>query len=853
MLRNRLMLVLGLLLVASMVLSACQPATETPTTEPPVTEPTEEPVATEEPTTPEEPAGPTTTRHGGWLDMVVVIEEPSADAAIKRLQAGEIDVYAYSVARADLLADVQADPNLTYSRSYGSYNEFTFNPVGPTFEATGKLNPFSVAKIREAVNWLIDRDYIAQEITQGMAIPRFFCFAPTFADYAKYADLAAQWEAYYAHDFDKAKAIFDAEMTTLGATLVDGKWNFNGEPVEIIILIRNEDERLQMGNYFANLLEDLGFTATRVEKKSAELSPIWTCNPNDGLWHVYTGGWVTTAVPRTEEDNFIDFYAPDGWPGNPLWDAYTNDPAYYEAALKLYYREYSTLEERRELFAQLIPGSLTESQRVWTSNRGSFTPYRSNVTVVSDLAGGMYTSVLWPFTLRRIGEEGGAMTLAMPSILTNPWNPPNGSNWAYDMSLVRATSDWGTIGDPWTGLAQPERVVSAEVTAKEGLPIGVTLDWVTLTTAPEIAVPADAWIDWDFENQVFKTVGEAYPDGLTAAVKSVATYGDELFDTTWHDGSPFSIADIVMRLILIFERGNEASPYYDPAAGTSLKSFQATFKGFKIASENPLVIEAYTDNWQPDAENNVTSWYPNYAYGMGSWDMMTIGLLAEAAGETAFSQAKAATLEKDWMSYISGPTVAILKTYLDTALAENYIPFPNVLGAWITADDATTRWANLSDWYTRKGHFWIATGPYYLERAFPVEGMVVLKQNAEFIDLSDRWSVYGAPPIPVIDITAPAEVKIGSEATFDVMISFEDKPYATADLLNVSFLVFGATGELAFSGAAEAVEDGMWKVVLPADQTATLTAGSTKLTLVVVSKLLSIPAFESVEFVTTAP
>jgi ABC-type transport system substrate-binding protein len=148
MLRNRLMLVLGLLLVASMVLSACQPATEAPTTEPPVTEPSEEPT-TEEPTTEEptaeEPAGPTTTRRGGWLDMVVVIEEPSADAAIKRLQAGEIDVYAYSVARADLLAEVQADPNLTYSRSYGSYNEFTFNPVGPEFEATGKLNPFSVA------------------------------------------------------------------------------------------------------------------------------------------------------------------------------------------------------------------------------------------------------------------------------------------------------------------------------------------------------------------------------------------------------------------------------------------------------------------------------------------------------------------------------------------------------------------------------------------------------------------------------------------------------------------------------------------------------------------------------------
>jgi peptide/nickel transport system substrate-binding protein len=852
MLRNRLMLVLGLLLVASMVLSACQPTPEATPTEPPVTEPTTEEPEVEEPEV-EEPAGPTTTRRGGWLDMIVVIEEPSDSAAIKRLQAGEIDIYAYTVAKADLLATVEGDPNLALIRSYGSYNELTLNPVGPTFEATGKLNPFSSMKIREAVNWLIDRDYIAQEITQGMAIPRFFCFAPTFADYAKYADLAAQWEAYYAFDEAKAKAVFDSEMAAMGATLVDGKWTFNGEPVEIIGLIRNEDERLLIGNYFATQLENLGFTVTRQEKKSAELAPIWQGNPNDGLWHFYTGGWITTAVPRTEEDNFIDFYSGEGWPGNPLWDAYVNTPEFDEAGLALYNRQYSTLEERRELFTTLIPLSLQEAQRVWTSNRASFTPVRANVSVVGDLAGAVAGSRLWPYTIRRIGEEGGALTMAMPSILTNPWNPLGGSNWIYDQALTRATSDVGVMPDPWTGLARPQRIESAEVYAQQDLPIGVTYDWVTLTKVESNAVPADAWIDWNIETQTFVTVGEKYPEGLTSLIKSVAYYPANLWDVTWHDGSPISIADFVMGLIMTFDRGNEASPYYDPAAATTLGVFQTTFKGFKIASADPLVIEYYTDNWQPDAENNVTTYWPQYAYGPGAWHTLAIGLQAEAAGETAFTQAKAGTLEKDWMSYISGPTVAILKTYFDTAAAENFIPYAPTLGTWITADDATARWTNLGEWFRTKGHFWVGTGVYYMERAFPVEGMVVLKNYAAFPDLADRWAGYGLPPIPVIDITAPAEVKIGSEAEFEVMVTFNDEPYAIADVLNVSFLVFGATGELAFTGVAEAVEDGMWKVVLPADQTANLTAGSTKLTVVVVSKLESIPSFESVEFVTAAP
>ncbi|MBM3151040.1 MAG: ABC transporter substrate-binding protein [Chloroflexi bacterium] len=846
MLRNRLMMVLGLLLVASMVLAACQP-TEPVTEEPVVEEPT-----TEEPVV-EEPAGPTTTRHGGWLDMIVVIEEPSDSAAIRRLEAGEIDIYAYTVAKADLLAQVVASENLAMIRSYGSYNELTLNPVGPTFEATGKLNPFSNAKIREAVNWLVDRDYIAQEITQGMAIPRYFCFAPTFADYAKYADLAAQWEAYYAFDEAKAKAVFDAEMVAMGATFEDGKWMFNGEQVEIIGLIRLEDERLLIGGYFATQLENLGFLVTRQEKKSAELAPIWQGNPNDGLWHFYTGGWITTAVPRTEEDNFIDFYSGEGWPGNPLWDAYVNSAEFDEAGLALYNRQYATLEERRELFATLIPLSLQEAQRVWTTNRASFTPFRKEVTVVGDLAGAVAGSRLWPYTIRRIGEEGGALTLAMPSILTNPWNPLGGSNWIYDQALTRATSDVGVIPDPWTGLARPQRIESAEVYAQQDLPIGVTYDWVTLTKVESNVVPADAWIDWNAETQTFVTVGEKFPEGLTSLIKSVAYYPADLWNVTWHDGSPIDIADFVFGLILTFDRGNELSAFYDPAAGTTLGVFQTTFKGFKIASADPLVIEYYTDNWQPDAENNVTTYFPNYGFGPGAWHSLSIGLLAEAAGETAFTQAKSKTLEKDWMSYISGPTVAILKTYFDTAQAENYIPYAATLGQFITADEATARWANYAEWYRARGHFWIGTGPYYLERAFPVEGMVVLKNFSAFVDLADKWAGYGLPPIPVIDITAPADVKIGSAAEFEILVSFNDEPYAIADVLNVSFLVFGADGALVFTGVAEAVEDGVWKASLTAEQTATLTAGSTKLTAVVVSALESIPSFESVEFVTSAP
>jgi hypothetical protein len=52
-------------------------------------------------------------------------------------------------------------------------------------------------------------------------------------------------------------------------------------------------------------------------------------------------------------------------------------------------------------------------------------------------------------------------------------------------------------------------------------------------------------------------------------------------------------------------------------------------------------------------------------------------------------------------------------------------------------------------------------------------------------------------------------------------------------------------------GEAKNVADGQYQVVLPADQTSKLDAGGSKLNVVVSSKVVSIPAFVTYEFVVT--
>jgi peptide/nickel transport system substrate-binding protein len=57
------------------------------------------------------------------------------------------------------------------------------------------------------------------------------------------------------------------------------------------------------------------------------------------------------------------------------------------------------------------------------------------------------------------------------------------------MTLIRATSEMATYPDPFTGLALPNRITSADVVIQEGLPVFKTLDWVDLSFEPEILVP----------------------------------------------------------------------------------------------------------------------------------------------------------------------------------------------------------------------------------------------------------------------------------------------------------------------------------------------------------------------------
>ncbi|MHB1337471.1 MAG: ABC transporter substrate-binding protein [Bellilinea sp.] len=853
--------VFALLVIASMVLAACQPAQTTPT-EAPVVEPTAVPEATTAPEPTEEPTPEVvkTTRHGGWLDEIVVSVVDSA-SAVTQIQAGAIDIYAAGLSSASL-PEIEA-AGLDYAKQNGLYYELTFNTYGPFFtDSTGKVNPFVFAKAREALNWLIDRDYINREVYNGGALPKYFSIITQFPDYANMAETVRRLEAKYAYDPEKAATQMDEVMLGIeGVTKEDGKYMFDGEQVTLIFLIRNDSDgtRVPIGDYVANQLESIGFAVDRQYKKSSEASPIWVGgNVADGLWHLYTGAWSATIIDRDEGDNFEFFDTPQSAYGfSSTWQAFNVSDRYMELADALAYNKFTTREERNAALAEMLDLAMTESIHVWLIDGKNFTPYRDGVSVTYDLAAGVDGSMIWPYTIRLTDQEGGTLKWGAPDLFVDPWNPIAGSNWAFDQAIGRATWGEAYMIDPHTGLLHPQRFTHAEITAQEGLPIGLTLtDSYTLEFVPEIAVPEDAIVDWDAANQAFVTAAEKFPEGTTAKVKSIVYYPEDLFETVkWHDGSNLSLGDFLYSWIISLDMGKPESPIYDEAYASNAEAILANYKGFRILSESPLTIEAYSDAYQTDAELNITTMWPSFNYGEAPWHVLEAGAMADAAGEVAFSPDKADAKSTDtatveWLSLIGGPSIDILTKYLDQGIAEAHIPYANVLGDYITAEEAVARYENAKAFKDTYGHYSIGSGPYILSEVYLTEKVATLINNPDFVDLSDKWAMFGDPKVAEAELEGEGSVVVGNEFTFDVYVTFEGEPYASAEIKEVKGLLYDSTEQIVAVLQGTLVEEGYYVITVPADVSAKMVAGPAKIEAVVVPYTVAIPTFSSMEFVT---
>jgi len=795
--------------------------------------------------------------YGPWVDQISFQAESDQAKVFNMLENNEVQLHISDINDPGIFAKIRESPNLDYATSYGLYFDLTFNPYGPTF-LNGELNPFYDPKIREAMNYLIDRDYIAEELMGGMAKPKLFCLTSAFPDYGRLADVLMQLEAKYSHNFEKAKTIIFEEMAKLGAVYKDEKWYYNDKPVTLKILIRiDSPPRTRIGNYVADLLEQLGFKTERMYKTSREASPIWILgNPAKGEFHIYTGGWITTIVNRDQAGNFAFFYTPRGGWGTPLWQAYKPDPIFAEVAYRLDDADWKTFEERQELMAKAAELSLKDSVRIWLVDQVSPFPYRKEIQVASDLASGLFSNPISHRTVRYKDRIGGTLKASDREVFVDPWNPFVGTNWAYDAHIIIATVDADYIYNPYTGLPMPNMFENATVEVLKGTQTMSSSPWLNLKFVDEIKVPTDAWYEWDSKNQQVIYA----PEGTKARAKVVINYGDVLGKVKYHDGSVMTLADWLIPWPLDFERNDPDSPFYDESSAPMFASFKQIFCGWRIVSEHPLITEIYLNYSSLDAElilaqaasltqiDSPTWGIANFWPSM-PWHAKAIGMLAEKKGLLAMSADKADEMDVEWMNYIGGPSLAILKDMLEEAKSTGYVPFEKFASKYVSAEEVSARYANLEKWYNEHGHFWVGSGPFYLDSVDFTGHSALIKAFRDYRFKADRWAWLAQPPIPESTVTAPDSVVPGLKAEFQLSLSTMGQPYKNDRIDFVKYLVMDSAGNVMTKGEATPVAEGQWSIALPENVTGKMTPGTYTLVTIALSKDVAIPGVLKTPFV----
>ncbi len=778
-------------------------------------------------------------RVGGWLDEVVFFEEIDQPKVLSMINAGEAQFFANAF-MGSVLPTIEAY-GLPYEFSYGSYNTLLLNPEGPLF-TDGRLNPFHDSVILQAVNRLVDRQYLIDEFGAGLGIPMFCSLLPVSPTYAEVAVETRTTEIAFAHNKALAIQQINDRMLELGCTKIDGKWAYNGQKITLIGIIRIEDERLQIGLYFADILEEAGFIVDRQQKRSADASPIWNrADPKLGTWHYYTGGWISNSIDRESNSDFCTHYTDVCYPTSRTVEYPDEvDQTLYDYAVRIANGQFTSPQERVEMFNYMVAAERVNPFNIWNYVESAPWVIPQGMSVSVDLAAGIFGSRMWCRTMRYVDADGapivgGSVQIANQSFLTDPWNGPAGSNWLFDALIQRAVEDVAILPDPFTGLAVKGFIDRVDITAVEGLPIFASeKDWVSLNFVPVINVPEDAWYDWDAAAGDFILAGP----GRTSQVKIRYTFPAALWTYKWHDGSTISIGDLLIKFI--YQTGMDTakpeSPYYDESTISTYEANWQIFKGLKLISVTPLVYDLYVDSIALDAEviafNNQAWFWFTYGFGTQSWHNLAVGLMSEARGLSAFSQPKATEKGIDWLNYAAGPTLTQMATNLIEAQITNFLPYPNALGDYVKTPEIVARYANLSRFVSQYGHMYIGTGPYFVQNFDPLASIVVLNRFADYAFDLDRFLVFAEPKLANLSVTGPATVAIGSQAVYNIAITFQGEAYPANEIKTLGYIVLNAAGEIAFSGTGVVTGNGAATITLSAADTAKLIPGVSRLELI---------------------
>lgn len=734
------------------------------------------------------------------------------DTAPLEVKSGNIDLYVYGL-RTEAAQQLQGDTSVQSFQAPATALSLVLNPAPAP---DGQLNPFAIPEVRDAMEYLVDRDFISQDIYRGLAQPMITHVAPTELDFQTVYDIDRGSDIRF--DPDYAHERIAAAMTAAGAELVGDRWQYQGRPVRVKVIARVEDERRQIGDLLKAALEGAGFdVAITYQQFAAAIQTVYSTDPAAFEWQVYTEGWSRGAAQRYDDSTINAMAAPwmgnmPGWQEQGFWQY--EDPEMDEMGQRLFRGQFGSVEERDELLRSMTERSLVAPVRVWLASVVNTFPASAELSDATlDVSAGPRST----WTLRS-AHVPGSDTVRVGNLWvwtqSTTWNPVGGFGDAYSTDIWRNLYDPPLANHPFTGVPSPFRA-SYEVTTAG--PDG-TLD-----------VPADAVV-WDAATDAWVPVA----GGTTA--RSVVTFDySKYLGSHWHDGQTITLADAIYPIAQGFDMAyDESKARIETALAVTARPYLETFKGFRLTPDDRL--EVYVDYWHFD-EGQIAGYASPTGFGM-PWEVLAaMDRLVFEERRAAYSDTAAARYNVPWLSLVMRSDARLVDRTLrqmEGELPAGVFQFGD--RSLVTQEEADARYQSAQDWLDEHDHLVISQGPYVLTR---FDAPAQFAQLDAFRDPAYPFTAadftLGAPPTLTIEPPADVLVGVGQDAEVEVAVSGEGT-------LGLRYLLLDpATGTVVQQGAAEpGATPGTFVVRLPAEVTGQLFPGLYRLSLAASSDAIAL-------------
>ena len=787
---------------------------------------------------------------GPSLDSIIFDVRMQEDIGIQDTAAGKTDIFYWGLGGPSVkgLDRATLDKLEMYAIPSGSWS-LLFNPIPNAAPYTVKVadkeyfNPLAIREVRYAMNWLINRQYIADEILAGTGIPTYTMATPGQPGTYKYNVIASKLGYSAEGDEKKALAQVDAALTKAAALdALKGKlkkgsdwWTYNGEPVSIKFLIRVDDPngRLKEGQYVANQIEKAKIKVDRLLwDRSKCAKTVYYGNPADYTWGIYTEGWGAGAT-RAFWDNIVcQMYAPfyGNMPGGgePSFWNYTNDDI-DKLAMKAFTGDILTDQEYWDTVLKAQELGLTEAVRIYVMSQTQYYLAKKD-RFLGRFAYGLGDGLnKWSLITAKTkdGKLKATQFSAKGSLFMDAWDPvgPDGFNSVYSNYIAGPLYDEGMFESPVTAMATANRAVPVKGSVQSK--VHKAGDKVV----GDIEVPTSARA-WDSAKR--KWVSKP------AGTKAMSTGTYELRLSNFHDGSAMSMLDYMYADAFVRDWVNKDGandPYYDEAYSSTLKPTNDTTIATLYDFQKKTITTYFDYNFPADMRRVELYGSPGWtvtaagqAVGV-AWQiidaMARMVVTSKSASNTvySFSSSKEGTTEVD---VLSPKCVADIKAELQKMIDEKYVP--KYLAGYITAANAAKRYQASIKFIGKYGHAYISNGPFYMAKFDTKVNYAELKafRDSTYPFNDSYWSDQFKSTILSVDkIEIPSMNEKGKEISVKISVSQSIYPSDVkkpATQGKVSLLVI--TNDDQKMIAATKIKDGLYEAKIPASLTSSLAAGS---------------------------